>query len=65
MSKPYIFINKPINDKELKFAVEMAVYRDKMDKKLREDEENFRILYENAPLAYQSLKQGRLSDRGK
>ena len=57
MSKPYIFINKPINDKELKFTVEMAVYRDKMDKKLREDEENFRILYENAPLAYQSLNK--------
>jgi len=57
MSNPYIFINKPINNKELKFAVEMAVYRDKLDKKLREDEKNFRILYENAPLAYQSLNK--------
>ena len=55
--KPYIFINKPFSDKELKFAVEMAFYRDKMDMKLREDMENFRLLYDNAPIAYQSLNK--------
>jgi PAS domain S-box-containing protein len=53
-TSPYIHIHKPFNDKELKMAVKMAISQDKTDKKLKE-EANFRLLYDRAPIAYQSL----------
>jgi len=33
----------------------MAIYRQKKDKKLKEANKNFRLLYDSAPIAYQSL----------
>lgn len=53
--KPYTYIQKPFNDNELKLAVEIALYREKTDKKLKNDEENFRLFYERSPIPYHSL----------
>ncbi len=65
-TKPYTFIRKPFNSNELKFAVEMAIYHAQTDRKLKEDEENFRLLYDQAPIAYQSLDEnGNLIDVNK
>jgi len=54
-SGPYTYIQKPFNDNELKLALEMAVYRDKIDKKLLEEEANFKLLYDHTPIPYHSL----------
>lgn len=54
---PYMHLDKPFNDEKLKFAADMVVYHSKTDKKLKENEENYRLLYENAPIAYQSLDE--------
>ncbi len=54
-TKPYLYKKKPFNDNELKLVVEMAIYRQKKDKKLKEANKNFRLLYDSAPIAYQSL----------
>ncbi|MGB8232694.1 MAG: PAS domain S-box protein, partial [Methanobacterium sp.] len=53
--KPYTYIKKPFNDNELKLAVEIALYREKIDKRLKTDEANFRIFYERSPIPYHSL----------
>jgi PAS domain S-box-containing protein len=52
---PYIHIDKPFNNKELKIAIKMVISRHRSDRKLKEDVDNFRLLYERAPIAYQSL----------
>ncbi len=46
---------KPFNDNELKLAIEIALYREKIDKKLKTDEANFRLFYERSPIPYHSL----------
>jgi PAS domain S-box-containing protein len=53
--KPYTYIKKPFNDNELKLAVEIALYREKIDKRLKTDEANFRLFYERSPIPYHSL----------
>ena len=56
-NNPSLFLNKPVEDDKLKFAAEMAFYHVKTDKKLKENHETYRLLYENAPIAYQSLDE--------
>lgn len=41
-------IEKPLNAREFKFAVEMATYKYRMEKTLRKTEEKYRLLVENA-----------------
>jgi PAS domain S-box-containing protein len=53
--KPYSYIQKPFNDNELKLAIEIAIYREKTDNKLKTDEANFRLFYERSPIPYHSL----------
>jgi len=59
----YSYIQKPFNDNELKLTLEMAVYREKIDKKLLEEEANFKLLYDHTPIPYHSLdKNGNILD---
>ena len=65
-SKPYSHIQKPFNYNELKLALEIAVYRGKIDKKLSEEEANFKLLYDRTPIPYHSLdKNGNILDINK
>ncbi len=41
---PYAFLLKPINQKELKIAVEMAIFKHNAKKQLAESEERYRII---------------------
>jgi PAS domain S-box-containing protein len=43
---PYSFLVKPIQDRELYAAIEMALYRHEIDKQLAESEERYRIVSE-------------------
>lgn len=45
-TEPYAFISKPINKTELKIAIEIAFYKNKIDKKLKQEKELLEI--ENA-----------------
>ncbi len=42
------YLVKPVRDRELKAAIEIALYKKKFEKELREREENFKSLAENA-----------------
>lgn len=44
---PYGFIIKPFDEKDLYNTIEMALYKHKMEKKLKQSEKKFRLLYEN------------------
>ncbi|MFC1836693.1 response regulator [Thermodesulfobacteriota bacterium] len=63
ITEPYGYVTKPLAEQALKIVIDMALHKHKMESKLRESEKGFRLLYENAPLAYQSLDEnGRLVD---
>ncbi|PKL74764.1 MAG: hypothetical protein CVV27_18835, partial [Candidatus Melainabacteria bacterium HGW-Melainabacteria-1] len=47
---PYGYLTKPVNGTELIIAVEIAVYRFGMEKKLRISEEKYRVLFESIPM---------------
>ncbi len=49
------YLNKPLIDEKLKFAAEMIIYHEKTGNKLLKNHDTYRLLYENAPMAYQSL----------
>lgn len=46
VSEPFGYIIKPFEQKELKIAIEMALYRHRLEKKLQYSEERFRRLFE-------------------
>ncbi|MBF0559568.1 MAG: response regulator [Nitrospirae bacterium] len=46
-TEPYGYLLKPVNEKELHTAVEIALYKHNLDCKLRESEEQYRLLAEN------------------
>ena len=54
---PFGYLLKPVADETLRPAIETSLYNAKMDKKLKKSERKFKMLYENAPLAYQSLNK--------
>lgn len=68
ISEPFGYILKPIRSRELHVAIEMALYKSKMEKKLtksrkrlQESEEQFRNLFENAVLGvYRTTPDGRI-----
>lgn len=46
---PYGFLEKPVQEKELRAAVEMALIRHRLDRKLQESEAAYRELYHRTP----------------
>ncbi len=50
ITEPFGYILKPFEERELHTAIEMALYKHKMEKKLRESEEQYRTLFNNALL---------------
>jgi len=47
ITEPYGYIIKPFDEKDLSNTIEMALYKHKMEKKLKNSEKKFRLLYEN------------------
>jgi PAS domain S-box-containing protein len=47
VTMPYGYIVKPFNEKDLYNAIEMALYKNRMEIKLKKSEKKFRLLYEN------------------
>jgi len=61
---PFGYILKPVQERDLKVTLEMALYTSKVDaerrkaeSKLKVQEEKYRLLYEKAPSGYQSLDE--------
>ena len=46
-TEPYGYLLKPVNEKELHIALEIALYKHNLDSKLRKSEEQYRLLAEN------------------
>ena len=44
---PYGYIIKPYNSKQLKYTIELALYRHKKEKKLKENENKYRKIFDN------------------
>ncbi|GAB4313341.1 MAG: hypothetical protein Kow0019_12740 [Methanobacteriaceae archaeon] len=57
ITEPFGYILKPYQSKDLALTIEMVLYKHEMEKNLKKNEEKFRLLYENAPLPYQSLNE--------
>ncbi|MBI5460502.1 PAS domain S-box protein [Methanobacterium sp.] len=55
LTDAYGYLLKPFNKTELKFTVELALYKKKMEKELKQSEKRFKTLYNEAPLPYHSL----------
>ncbi|MCU0848401.1 MAG: PAS domain S-box protein [Spirochaetes bacterium] len=54
---PYGFILKPVNEKNVYITVLNAIQRHELEKKLKQEDEGFKGLFENAPLSYVSIDQ--------
>jgi two-component system, sporulation sensor kinase E len=48
LTEAYVCLLKPVNPQELKFTIEMALYKHKMKRALEEKERKYRLLIENA-----------------
>ena len=48
ITSPQAYLLKPFDDKELKLTIEMALYKHKMETRLKRSEETYRTLAENA-----------------
>jgi PAS domain S-box-containing protein len=57
LTKPYGFLTKPVNHDALMATIETALYNHSFEKKLVESEKKFQLLYQDAPLPYQSLNE--------
>ena len=55
LTEPYGYIIKPYDRTEIKYAIELAIYKNQIDRELKEGENKFYLLFENSPLPYQSL----------
>jgi len=47
LTEHYSYMVKPISDKELKFAIDMALFKHKVDQKLKESEKQLRLITDN------------------
>lgn len=57
-TEPFGYILKPFEERELHTAIEMALYRHRMENTLRESENKFRLLFEKSADAHLLLKNG-------
>ena len=58
---PYGYLIKPFDSNELYAAVTTTLYKHSVEKRMIESEERFRLLFEKAPVPYQSLDaEGRI-----
>jgi diguanylate cyclase (GGDEF)-like protein/PAS domain S-box-containing protein len=48
VTEPFGYVLKPINERELHIAIEIALYRASLEEKLRESEEGYRTAIENS-----------------
>jgi PAS domain S-box-containing protein len=55
LTEPLGYVLKPFDERGLYTTIEMAMYKHQSERKLRNSEERFRLLYEHAPVAFQSL----------
>ena len=49
ITEPFGYIIKPFEERELHSAIELALYKHKMEEALRESEERFKQFFENSP----------------
>ncbi len=56
-AEPLGFLVKPFERSGLRAGLEMALYRVKMERLLKESESRFRSMFENAPVAYLALDE--------
>jgi diguanylate cyclase (GGDEF)-like protein/PAS domain S-box-containing protein len=52
---PYGYLVKPVQDRELRVTIDMALLRHKLDQKLKESEIAYRQLYHNTPAMLQTI----------
>jgi len=50
LSEPFGYIVKPFESRELQSAIEVALHKHEMERRLRESEERYRSLFENVPV---------------
>ena len=50
VTEPFGYIVKPFEDRELNSVIEVALYKHKMETKLKESEERFKNIYEQSPI---------------
>jgi PAS domain S-box-containing protein len=55
VTEPFGYILKPFDERSLYSTIEMALYKHMSERRIRDSEERFRLLYEYAPVAFQSL----------
>ncbi|NYB51528.1 MAG: PAS domain S-box protein [Methanobacteriaceae archaeon] len=51
LTEPYGYLIKPYDVVELKFAIDLALYKSSQERKLKESEERYRMLFENSQVA--------------
>jgi PAS domain S-box-containing protein len=62
-TKPYGYIVKPYKEEELKAVIEMAIYKHRFEKRLKESEEKYRTLFEASTDAiFLETLEGRILD---
>jgi len=60
ITDPYGYIVKPFDEKTLLLTIDMTLYKHKLQLKLKESEEKYRLLVENLPLGVTIFQNGRL-----
>lgn len=50
VTDPFGYLLKPFDIRDLKKTIEIALYKHKLENRLRQSEEKFRILFDNSPL---------------
>ncbi len=61
LTEPYAYLIKPFDPNELKNSIEIVIYKHEMETKLKKEQENFKNLFENAPVGiFHSTPNGKL-----